>query len=39
MAAEGGQRTEQPTQRRLIRARKEGDFPSSREFLASIQFL
>ncbi len=39
MADEGGQRTEQPTPRRLIRARKEGNFPSSREFLASIQFL
>jgi flagellar biosynthetic protein FlhB len=34
-----GQRTEQPTQRRLDRARREGNFPSSREFVASIHFL
>ncbi len=33
------QHTEKPTQRRLDRARKEGNFPSSREFLSSIQFL
>jgi flagellar biosynthetic protein FlhB len=39
MADNSGQRTEKPTPRRLIRARKEGDYPSSREFLASIQFL
>jgi flagellar biosynthetic protein FlhB len=39
MAEDSGQRTEQPTPRRLIRARKEGNFPSSREFLGSIQFL
>ena len=37
--ADLGQRTEQPTQRRLDRARREGNFPSSREFIASIQFL
>ena len=34
-----GQRTEKPTQRRLERARREGDFPSSREFLTSVHFL
>jgi flagellar biosynthetic protein FlhB len=34
-----GQRTEKPTQRRLERARREGNFPSSREFLSAIQFL
>jgi flagellar biosynthetic protein FlhB len=33
------QRSEKPTKRRLDRARKEGDFPASREFLTSIQFL
>jgi flagellar biosynthetic protein FlhB len=33
------QRSEKPTKRRLDRARKEGDFPASREFVASIQFL
>ncbi|HLW77582.1 MAG TPA: EscU/YscU/HrcU family type III secretion system export apparatus switch protein, partial [Bryobacteraceae bacterium] len=33
------QHTEKPTQRRVDRARKEGNFPSSREFISSIQFL
>ena len=33
------QKTEQPTQRRLNKAREEGRFPVSREFVASIQFL
>jgi flagellar biosynthesis protein FlhB len=33
------QRSEQPTQRRLDRARKEGNFPASREFLSSVHFL
>ncbi len=33
------QHTEKPTQRRIDKARKEGNFPSSREFLSSIQFL
>ncbi len=33
------QRTEKPTKRRLDRARKEGDFPASREFISSVQFL
>jgi flagellar biosynthesis protein FlhB len=32
------QRTEQPTQRRLDRARKEGNFPASREFISSVHF-
>jgi flagellar biosynthesis protein FlhB len=31
--------TEKPTQRRLDRARREGNFPSSREFISSVQFL
>jgi flagellar biosynthetic protein FlhB len=34
-----GQRTEKPTKRKLENARREGQFPSSREFLASLQFL
>ncbi len=33
------QRDEKPTQRRLERARKEGDFPASREFLSSVHFI
>ncbi|MCE5309806.1 MAG: EscU/YscU/HrcU family type III secretion system export apparatus switch protein [Acidobacteriales bacterium] len=37
--ADRGQQTEQPTQRRLERARKEGRFPTSREFPAAMQFL
>lgn len=34
-----GQRTEQPTKRKLDKSRREGQFPSSREFLAALQFL
>jgi flagellar biosynthesis protein FlhB len=37
--ADQGQRTEKPTKRKLDKARREGQFPSSREFLASLQFL
>jgi flagellar biosynthetic protein FlhB len=37
--ADEGQRTEKPTKRRLDKARKEGQYPSSREFLAALQFL
>lgn len=37
--ADQGQRTEKPTKRKLDKARKEGQFPSSREFLASLQFM
>jgi flagellar biosynthetic protein FlhB len=37
--ADQGQRTEKPTPRRLERARREGNFPSSREFVAALQFL
>jgi flagellar biosynthetic protein FlhB len=33
------QRSEKPTKQRLDRARKEGNFPSSRDFVTSIQFL
>src|SRR5260370_25911942 len=37
--ADSGQHTEQPTQRRLEKARREGQFPSSKEFISSVQFL
>jgi flagellar biosynthetic protein FlhB len=37
--AASGQRTEQPTQRRRERARREGHFPASKEFVSSVQFL
>ena len=37
--ADSGQRTEKPTQRRIEKARREGNFPSSREFVSSVQFL
>lgn len=37
--ANSGERTERPTPRRLDRARREGNFPASREFVASVQFL
>ncbi len=33
------QRTEKPTKRRVDRARREGNFPASREFISSVQFL
>lgn len=36
--ADTGQKTEQPTQRRLERARKEGQFPASRDFVSAMQF-
>ena len=37
--ADSSQRTEKPTKRRLDKARREGQFPSSRQFLAALQFL
>lgn len=37
--ADQGQRSEKPTQQRLQKARKEGNFPASREFLSAVQFL
>lgn len=37
--ADSGQKTEKATQRRLEKARKEGNFPASREFISSVQFL
>src|SRR5580704_1315857 len=32
------QRSEQPTQQRLKKAREEGNFPASREFISAVQF-
>ncbi len=32
------QREEKPTQKRLDKARKEGNFPASREFISAVQF-
>src|SRR5579872_87828 len=32
-------KTEQPTQRRLQKAREEGQFPNAREFVSALQFL
>ncbi len=37
--ADSGEKTEKPTLRRLEKARKEGNFPSSKEFVSAIQFL
>lgn len=37
--ADKSQRTEQPTPRRIEKARREGRFPTSREFVAAVQFL
>ena len=37
--ADASQRTEKPTKRRLEKARRQGQFPSSRQFLAALQFL
>jgi flagellar biosynthetic protein FlhB len=34
-----GERTEKPTQRRLEKARREGNFPTSKEFISAVQFL
>src|SRR5579859_5341477 len=36
--ADNSQRTEQPTPRRIEKARKDGDFPVAREFVAAMQF-
>ena len=37
--AERDQKTEQPTQRRMKKAREEGNFPSARVFVNALQFL
>ncbi|MDQ1471887.1 MAG: flagellar biosynthesis protein FlhB [Bryobacterales bacterium] len=36
--SDSSQRTEKPTPRRLEKARKDGDFPAAREFVAALQF-
>jgi len=33
------QRTEKPTQRRIEKARREGNFPASREFISAVHFI
>jgi flagellar biosynthetic protein FlhB len=37
--ADKSQKTEQPTQKRIEKARKDGDFVSSREFVGALQFV
>jgi flagellar biosynthetic protein FlhB len=37
--ADQSERTEEPTQRRLQKAREEGQFPAAREFVGALQFL
>jgi len=37
--ADKSQRTEQPTPRRIEKARREGRYPTSREFVSAVQFL
>jgi flagellar biosynthetic protein FlhB len=37
--ADSGQRSEQPTPRRLEKARRDGQFPASKEFISAVQFL
>jgi flagellar biosynthetic protein FlhB len=37
--ADNGQKTEKPTKRRLEKARREGQFPVSREMVSALQFL
>lgn len=36
--ADQGEKTEQPTDRRIDRARREGNFPVSKDFVSAIQF-
>jgi flagellar biosynthetic protein FlhB len=37
--ADNSQKTEQPTQRRIKKAREEGNFPTARTFVGALQFL
>ena len=37
--ADRSSRTEEPTQRRLEKSRKEGQFPAAKEFVAALQFM
>src|SRR5207302_9914098 len=39
LMADNSQQTEKPTPRKLEKARKEGQFPVSKEFVTGIQFL
>jgi flagellar biosynthesis protein FlhB len=39
VAEDSGQRTEQPTPRRLEKARRDGQFPASKEFVSAVQFI
>jgi flagellar biosynthetic protein FlhB len=39
MAEDQGQKSEQPTKRRVEKAREQGQFPVSREFVSAVQFL
>ena len=39
MAGDSGQKTEKPTPKRLEKARSDGQFPSSKEFISAAQFL
>ncbi len=36
--ADNGEKTEQPTAKRLLKARKEGQFPSAPQFVSAVQF-
>jgi flagellar biosynthetic protein FlhB len=36
---DNGQKTEEPTAKRLLKARTEGQFPAAREFVSAMQFL
>ncbi|MGA2736015.1 MAG: EscU/YscU/HrcU family type III secretion system export apparatus switch protein [Bryobacteraceae bacterium] len=37
--ADNGQKTEQPTAKRLVKARKDGQFPAARQFVSAMQFV
>ena len=39
MSEQTGEKTEQPTQRHLKKAREEGNFPTARVFVGALQFL
>lgn len=36
--ADNGEKTEQPTAKRLLKARKEGQFPLAPQFVSAVQF-
>ncbi len=36
---DNGQKTEEPTSKRMLKARTEGQFPAAREFVSAMQFL